>query len=59
MKYKTTIDFEIQGKYGFGWECLTTEETLKDAYVQLKLYQENEPGVPYRIRKIINKVWEI
>ena len=45
---KTRDEYELQGNYGYGWECLTTEETLKDARQRRKEYQENEGGT-YRI----------
>jgi hypothetical protein len=53
MKYKRkTIDeFEIQGYYGYGWECLTTEENWREATKQLICYNEKEPNVLHRIVK--------
>lgn len=47
---KTYDEWEIQGNYGQGWECLTAEETRKDAKEQLRIYDENEP-YPHRIIK--------
>lgn len=47
---KTIDEYEIQGNYGQGWECVTTEETRKAAREQLKCYNENEPN-PHRIVK--------
>ena len=47
---KTIDEYELQGHYGFGWECLTTEETRKAAREQLKCYRDNEGGI-YRIVK--------
>jgi hypothetical protein len=54
MKTKIIYEFEIQGNYGYGygWECLTTEETLKEACTQLKCYNDNEPETPHRIKKV-------
>ncbi|MBR3444783.1 MAG: hypothetical protein IKH14_02795 [Prevotella sp.] len=45
-------EFEVQGNYGYGWDCLTTEETRAEAEAQKKCYDENEPSVPHRIRKV-------
>ena len=44
-------EYEIQGNYGYGWDCLTTEETLGQAREQLKTYQSNE-RVPLRIKRV-------
>lgn len=43
--------FEIQGNFGQGWECVTAEETRKDAGVQLRCYRENDTKYSYRIVK--------
>lgn len=42
----------IQGNYGesYGWEDLTEEDDKKEAYAQLREYEENEP-YPHRIIK--------
>lgn len=49
-KRKTYDEFELQCDYGYGWECVTTEETFKEARAQKKCYLENDPR-PYRIVK--------
>lgn len=46
----TKDEYEIQGCYSQGWECVTTEETLKEAKTQLKCYNDNE-NYPHRIIK--------
>lgn len=48
---KTKDEYEIQGYYGgqYGWECVTTEETWKEAKEQVKCYRDNEP-YSFRIR---------
>ena len=55
MAYKRkTIDvWEIQGNYYgcYGFECVSTEETIKDAKQTLKEYRENEKGISFRIVK--------
>jgi len=38
---KTRDIFEIWTNYGYGWECETTEETLKEAKQQIKCYRKN------------------
>ncbi len=47
-------EYEVQGHYSseYGWERLTTEETFEDAQAQLKCYDENEPDIPHRIRRV-------
>jgi DNA polymerase IIIc chi subunit len=44
----------IQGVYDrhYGFETVTSEETLKEARERLKEYRKNEPGIPFRIVKI-------
>ena len=44
-------EYEIQGSYGYGWERLTTEETLADANAQLATYRANE-SIPLRIKRV-------
>lgn len=48
---KTRDEFEIAGDYGHGqgFECVTTETTLRDARAQLRCYRDNEPGTPFKI----------
>jgi len=48
---KTADEYEIQGNYGQGWECVTTEETRQEAKSQLKCYNANEPQYAHRIVK--------
>lgn len=50
--YHRQYEFEIQGLYSGEWECVTTEETSKDAREQLKCYRENEKGTAFRIRRV-------
>ena len=49
-------EYEVQGNYGYGWDLLTTENTLADAITQKECYDENEPNVPHRIRKVYYEV---
>lgn len=42
-KRKTQDEYEIQGNYGHGWECVTTEENWKAAKEQVRCYRDNEP----------------
>lgn len=46
---KTRDIFEVQGNYGHGWECVTAEETYKEARARLKEYRENECA-PFRLK---------
>lgn len=47
---KTCDEYELQGCYGHGWECLTTEDTWRAANEQRGCYARNEGGL-YRIVK--------
>ena len=53
---KTRDVYEIQGDYGCGWECVTTETTWTDAKQMVKCYRENERGIPFRIKKVREKI---
>jgi len=46
---KTRDEYELQGNYGQGWECLTTEATFREAKERRREYVENEGG-SYRIK---------
>lgn len=50
----TTMSYEIQGRYGdgYGWECVTAEDTFPEAKARLTEYRENEPGIPFRIKRV-------
>ena len=48
---KTYDEWEVQGNYGFGYECVAIELTKKGALQQLKCYRENEMGISFRIVK--------
>lgn len=45
-------EYEVQGWYCNEWERLTTEETEQEALDMLKCYDENEPHVMHRIKKV-------
>jgi hypothetical protein len=52
MYIRKTVDiWEIIGFYAGQWEIVTTETTKADAKMNLKLYQENEPGTIFTMRK--------
>lgn len=44
----TEDSYEVQGNYGYGWECVTAETTRKEARERLKEYRANE-SVPFRL----------
>ena len=48
---KTFDEFEVQGNYGGGWECVCSEDTRREAVLQLRCYNENEPQYPHRLIK--------
>ena len=45
-------DYEVQRYSGHGYECIIVEETRKAALKRLQEYRENEPGIPFRIRRV-------
>jgi hypothetical protein len=46
-------EYELKGNYGYGWDILTTEETLKAAREQERTYRANEGGgVIYKIVRV-------
>ena len=47
----SAYEYEIQGDYGYGWDVLTTEETIGEANAQLATYRANE-RVPLRIKRV-------
>lgn len=48
---KTTDEYIVQGNYGYGWDDLTTEVSMKDAKATRRTYDDNEKGVAHRIIK--------
>jgi len=47
-----TYEYDVQGNYGYGWEAVTCEETRREALKRLREYRENEPGVPFRVKRV-------
>ena len=47
---KTRDVWVIEGNYGYGWEEVTAEDSYKDARENMRLYRENEPEYPHRLR---------
>jgi len=57
MYIRKTIDtWEVQGDYGYGWECVTTEIKRREAVGRLKEYRVNEPFTPFRIKMVREKI---
>lgn len=48
---KTTDEYIVQGNYGYGWDDLTTEVSMKGAKAMRRTYDENEKSVAHRIIK--------
>jgi len=48
---KTKDVWILQGYYAGYWEELFTEESYKEAKIQLRCYNENEAYYPHRIIK--------
>jgi len=45
--------YEVQGNYGLGWEEVCTEGTETEAWEQLEIYEANEPGIQFRVERIL------
>ena len=46
-------EWELQGNYGYGWDILITESTLKGAREQERTYRANDSaGVIYKIVRV-------
>lgn len=43
-----TVEYVVQGNYGYGWDDLTYETSMADAKATKKCYDENET-YPHRI----------
>jgi hypothetical protein len=54
---KTRDEWEVQGDYGHGWECVTGAETYKEALQYLREYRDNEGGT-YRLKAVRVKIDE-
>ena len=48
MKRRTRDYWELQGNYGFGWECLAADSSIGLVRANLRDYRDNEHG-NYRI----------
>lgn len=46
------FDLEVQGNYGHGYETVTGAENWTDAKRLIREYRENEPGVPFRLKRV-------
>ena len=52
MNNKISYEWEVQGLYSGCWECLATEPTKNEAISQKQCYDENEQGIPHRIKRV-------
>lgn len=48
--FKPKNFYIVQGNYGYGWDDLTCEDTKEEALKQKECYDENEKGVPHRVK---------
>ena len=55
---KTRDVWEVQGLYpgACGWECVTTEDTYREARARLREYRNNEPQYAHRVRLTREKI---
>jgi hypothetical protein len=49
--YARVYEYEIQLFTCYGWECVCSENSRKEALEQVKCYRENQPA-RYRIKRI-------
>lgn len=49
---KTRDEWEVQGNYGQGWECVCAEDRYREAREQFETYQANEPQYRHRIKRV-------
>ena len=47
---KTRDEWTIEGNYGYGYEAVSAYDKYVEARADLKLYRENERGVPFRLK---------
>ena len=45
-------EYDVEGCYAHGWERVCTEETHTEAKARLSEYRANEPGTPFRVRRV-------
>lgn len=47
-------EWQVQGRYPgpYGWEEVTAEDTRVEGLARLREYRENDPGTPYRIKRV-------
>ena len=50
--YLPQYEYEVQGLYSHGWECVTTEESRGQAIEQWRTYRDNEPKTSFRVRRV-------
>jgi hypothetical protein len=57
-KRKTKDVYEVQGDYGYGhgFEMVTSEDTRPGARDRLREYRANEPGIPFKIKKVRERI---
>lgn len=59
-KRKTYDEYQVHGDYGFGhgFEVVCAEIDRAAAKQRLKEYQENEPGIPFKLKKVRVRIKE-
>lgn len=45
-------EYEVQGYYAGGWECVYTAESMAEARAILRDYRNNDGATPYRVRRV-------
>ena len=49
---RTRDEWQLWGNYGPGMEEVCGADSYREARELVKCYRENEPGVPFRLRKM-------
>ena len=57
-KRKTYDEYQLLGDWGYGYDYILSESTLKEVRQQLKTYVENDPRAKYKIVKRRIKIEE-
>lgn len=47
---RVSYEYEIQGNYAHGWECVCSEDNRREALQRLREYRENE-SAEFRLRR--------
>lgn len=58
-KRKTCDEYQLWGNWGYGWDYILAESSLKEAREQMRCYRKNDARADYRIIKKRIKLTEV